>query len=163
MSIYDSTLSDTELKGLILDLIYRTCSSSRYALIDLIKRHYLLVWLTSVLESSRSSSSSTIDSSKVNLFYKLLLIYNKIWSELGQRKDESQPAPPITFLNQMSLLANSARLKLIAFYSQASVFQDQLTKSGIKSQFDKQVKQFFVIGNDISQASSLSLSFKKSE
>lgn len=103
LSIYDSKISDFELKNLILDLLIKTCES-KYALIDLIKKQFFIIWLSSVL------NSLVVDETKIDLFLKMIKMYNLIWSQLsiGKRDDRL----PIGFLNQMMTFGKSIKCKL---------------------------------------------------
>jgi hypothetical protein len=108
LAIYDCKLSDAETRHLILDLLLRVCQSSKYALIDLIKKQFLLVWMTSVVQCVQQGKQ--LNQTEISLFFKLLKIYNAIWLQLG-KSDASSP-PPITFLNQMYILVRLFLLKL---------------------------------------------------
>lgn len=66
----------------------------------------MLIWMTGALESSELTTENNI-----NIFFKLLQIYNLIWNQLGSSKkatttnDSNESAPtPIAFLNQMYVL-----------------------------------------------------------
>lgn len=103
LSIYDSKMSDFELKNLILDLLMKTCES-KYALIDLIKKHFFIIWLSSVI------NTLVVDETKIFVFVKMLKIYNMIWMQLGYgKKDERLP---MGFLNQMLTLGKVVKAKL---------------------------------------------------
>ncbi|CAF0751073.1 unnamed protein product [Brachionus calyciflorus] len=102
LSIYDSKISDYEVKNLILDLLLRTCET-KFNLIDLIKKHYFLIWMTSVLETI------VIDENKCEHFIKLIKIYSLIWRQLSVVKDQKLP---LGFLNQMFVLMRVIREKL---------------------------------------------------
>ena len=54
LAIYDSKISDMDTKLAILDVVFKTCNC-KYALIDLIKRHYLIIWLSNVVEGNLSN------------------------------------------------------------------------------------------------------------
>ena len=56
LAIYDSKISDSETKQSILNIVLRTCGC-KYALIELIKRHYLLIWLSNTLEGNSSKKN----------------------------------------------------------------------------------------------------------
>ena len=109
MAIFTSKLGEYDIKLSILNLIFKTCKC-KFALIDLIRKHYLLIWMSGVLESSHISQNEN----DLNIFYKLLQIFNLIWSQLGNNsgpRDQKQldarnTTPPITFLNQMYALMN---------------------------------------------------------
>lgn len=107
MGIYDSRLSDLELKHLIVNLLLRACESSKYALIDLVKKHYFLIWITSVVNSIKPNNDAA-------LFYKFIRLFNLIWRQLGATSAKRDaPAAPITFLNQMYVLAKVFLKKLV--------------------------------------------------
>jgi hypothetical protein len=129
LSIYDSKLSDSELNLLVLDLIFKTCKC-KYALIDLIKRHYLLVWLTNAFEKFHVKNQNL----NSNQFKKLLRIFVLIWQELGQ--SESSPNDellPITFLNQMSVCARVILNKMSANFKAISTNEHDESKEQQKS------------------------------
>lgn len=119
MAIYESKMSDLETKLSILTLIYRTCQC-KFALVDLIKRHYLLIWLTNLLESNLSKSNQQAE---ISIFYKLIQIYILIWNQLGSNRivkiddKEEVVQPPLTFLNQMFILMKLFLAKLITNHS----------------------------------------------
>jgi len=116
LSIYDSRMSDNETKTTILNIVLRTCNS-KYALIELIKRHYLLVWLSNSMEGNLANSRN----SEVNMevFYKQIQIFILIWRQLGANRlikngeTEEVVPPPLTFLNQMLILMKYILDKLI--------------------------------------------------
>lgn len=130
LSIYDSKFSDYETKLSILELIKSTCYI-KYALIDLIKRHYLIIWLTNTLIKQqedeqifhlqqRQDKQRKNYSNTQNLFYKLCEIYLLIWHQLDVENNEINEnkmnqesekevksndfKPPILFLTQMFTL-----------------------------------------------------------
>lgn len=102
-------MSDWELRDQILMLILKACHI-KYALVDLIKRHFLLTWLTSVLVDLSINNSNH----DMALLGRLIEIFTKTWHMLGRhdsKESESSP-PPITFLNQMFVLAREFFNKL---------------------------------------------------
>ncbi|RNA27971.1 Nucleolar pre-ribosomal-associated 1 [Brachionus plicatilis] len=103
LSIYESKMSDNDLKSLILDLLIKTCES-KYALIDLVKKHFFIIWLSSVL------NSLLIDEKKIFLFIKMLSIYNLVWKQLGAVGADERL--PLGFLNQMLALGKIIKAKL---------------------------------------------------
>ncbi len=121
MSIYSSKMSDLDTKLAILNLIHLTCQC-KFALIDLIKRHYLLVWLSNILEECLNRSNQQTE---LNIFYKLIQIYILIWNQLGSNRivkseDDSTEqllSPPLTFLNQMFILMKIFLAKLMVNHS----------------------------------------------
>ena len=106
-------MSDWELRDQILMLILKACHI-KYALVDLIKRHFLLTWLTSVLVDLSINNSNH----DIALLGKLIEIFTKTWHMLGRHdsneseSSSSSPPPPITFLNQMFVLAREFFNKL---------------------------------------------------
>jgi hypothetical protein len=125
MSIYNSKMSDLDIKLSILSLIYKT-SKCKFSLIDLIKRHYLLIWLTNITEqcllNKSTNNNNNNQQTDINIFYKLIQIYILIWNQLGSTRtvkattnDEQQiVTPPLTFLNQMFILMKIFLAKLVA-------------------------------------------------
>lgn len=118
LAIYDSKISDVETKNLILNIVLRACSC-KYALIQLVKRHYLLVWLSNSLEGSSCKKGTT--EMNLSIFYKLIQIYILVWNQLGVNRVVTDPEtnreqvlpPPLTFLNQMFILMKLFLKKLI--------------------------------------------------
>lgn len=102
-------MSEMDVRILILNLLLKTCEC-KFALIDLIKRHYFLIWLTSVLESQNQMRLNQNDSN-MNLFIKVIQIFNLIWSQLGIVTSPDHQVP-ITFLNQMYILMKNILNKL---------------------------------------------------
>ena len=137
MSIYSSKMGDLDTKISILNLIYLTCQC-KFALIDLIKRHYLLVWLSNILEECLNRSNQQTE---VNIFYKLIQIYILIWHQLGSNRivksknddddDSSEQilSPPLTFLNQMFILMKIFLVKLMANHSKINELKFEYKKS----------------------------------
>ena len=126
LSIYDSKQSDHDTKLLILNLLHRTCHC-KYALVELIKRHYLLLWLTSVLESLNASLNvqQSLKNSAFELYNKMLKIYNLIWQQLSNKlASENKAQLPITFLNQMHILTKVFHEKLIFYYKKINLLRD---------------------------------------
>jgi hypothetical protein len=144
LSIYDSKLSDHELKSLILKVIYQTCAC-KYALVDLIKRHYILIWLSSVLESLNNGVvvSGQVTDSAVVLFHRMMQIYIRIWSELsstaavaktegvsdeksqsGESSTTPKQGPPLTFLNQMYMLTKALLSKMIVYHKRVVLVKE---------------------------------------
>jgi hypothetical protein len=129
-------MSDNETKHLIVDLIYRA-SDSKYILADLIQKHYLLIWLTNLFEEcishkrhqpvhfSFNKQDKQHNNVNVNLFWKAMTIFQKIWTQLGGEEngtieadgDNLPKTPPITFLNQMFVLMRIIIKKLANNYS----------------------------------------------
>ena len=99
MSIYGSKLGEFDIKLSILSLIHKTCKC-KFALIDLIRKHYLLVWMSGAVQSSQLNSADN----ELSLFCKLLQVFNAIWLQLGNGASAEAAAPPVTFLNQMFAL-----------------------------------------------------------
>ena len=121
LSIYDSRLSDAELKAGILKLIERTCKN-KYSLIELVKKHSLLIWLTDIIEKDRHSQSPSL-----GLFCQKVKIFLQVWrtlkpklneqdeKETQENEDEddepkessktSNSTQTWTFLNQMFILS----------------------------------------------------------
>jgi len=112
MAIYDSKMSDLDTKLSILNLIYKT-SQCKFSLIDLIKRHYLLIWLSNITEQCLTKSNQQIE---INIFYKLIQIYILIWNQLGSTRtvENELVNPPLAFLNQMFILMKIFLAKLVA-------------------------------------------------
>ena len=116
MAIYGSRMSEPQTDELVLDIVLRTCAASHYALVDLVKRHYLLVWMTGALSATAPGSQGSL-----GRIMKLVELFNVVWNKLGQvgssskkssekteveESDEQQTeqvarTPPLTFLNQM--------------------------------------------------------------
>ena len=140
LSIYDSKLSDSELNSLILDLILKTCKC-KYALIDLIKRHYLLVWLTNAFEKFHIKNQN-LNSSQSK---KLLRIFVLIWQQLGQSESSPQEELlPITFLNQMFVCSRIIINKLSTnFKTIASNDQDDIKEHQKSFQIGEILKDVF--------------------
>ena len=134
MSIYNSKMSDLDIKLSILSLIYKT-SKCKFSLIDLIKRHYLLIWLTNITEQClliKSTNTNNNQQTEINILYKLIQIYILIWNQLGSTRtvkatttndddddddneqQEQIVTPPLTFLNQMFILMKIFLAKLVA-------------------------------------------------
>lgn len=120
-------MSDFETKSLILSVLHRT-SECKFALIDLIRRHYFLIWMTSVLETNqfKFSSQNSSNDSQFCLFLSIVQIYNLIWNQLGkertvERVDEESSntttteivGAPLAFLNQMYILMKLIEQKMI--------------------------------------------------
>ncbi len=120
LAIYDSKMSDQETKTSILSIVLRTCSC-KYALIELIKRHYLLVWLSNSMEGNLSNGKNT--EVIMSVFYKQIQIFILIWRQLGANRliksgdTEQLLPPPLTFLNQMFILMKSILDKLLKNHS----------------------------------------------
>lgn len=114
-AIYSSRLSDWDLRDQILGLFTRVCEV-RYALVDLIKRHYLLVWLSGLVAAVSLGSGS--HTAEMSLLGQMIQIYVRVWAALGRRashdRDASTSPPPLTFLNQMVLLSSELVKKLDA-------------------------------------------------
>jgi hypothetical protein len=109
LSIYDSKMSEMDVKILILNLLLKTCEC-KFALIDLIKRHYFLIWLTGVLVTLNQMRLNQNDSN-FNLLFKMIQIFNLIWKQLGVVSSPDHQVP-ITFLNQMYILMKNILNKL---------------------------------------------------
>jgi hypothetical protein len=111
-------MSELDVKILILNLLFKTCEC-KFALIDLIKRHYFLIWLTSVLENLNQMRLNQNDSN-FNLFFKMIQIFNLIWTQLGVVSSPDHQVP-ITFLNQMYVLMKSILNKLSLNHKKVSL------------------------------------------
>lgn len=130
-------MSDLELKTLILNLLLRTCEC-KFALIDLVRKHYFLIWMTSVLESNHFKHSTSLSNeSNVNLFIGLIKIYNLIWKQLGKSE-----IVPLTFLNQMYILM---KLFLEKMTLNSKYVMDMLNQRKEKDNIDI----FFVVNKEL--------------
>ena len=132
LSIYDSRVSDLETKTQILNILLAACRC-KYSLVDLIKRHYLLVWMTSVLE--KNSTRAVQNEAGVKIFHKLIQIFILIWQQLGSNRivkasdglTEQSLSPPLTFLNQMFVLTKLFLEKLISLNSRLNEIKLEFT------------------------------------
>jgi hypothetical protein len=119
LAIYDSKLSDHEMKLDILELIKSTCQL-KPALIDLIKKHYLIIWLTNTIIKLQQDQGDKLlqnNNKNLDLFNKLSEIYLIIWSKITESSFETKTNPPALFLTQMFGL-----LKIILeFFSKISL------------------------------------------
>ena len=79
MAIYGSRMSEPQTDELVLDIVLRTCAASHYALVDLVKRHYLLVWMTGALSATAPGSQGSL-----GRIMKLVELFNVVWNKLGQ-------------------------------------------------------------------------------
>jgi hypothetical protein len=131
LAIYDSKISDLETKTLILNTVLRACNC-KYALIQLVKRHYLLIWLSNALQGGSKRNGGEMN---LQIFYKLTQIYIVIWSQLGinrvvtdpETKKEQVLPPPLTFLNQMFILMKLFLKKLINSHARLNELKIEVT------------------------------------
>ena len=106
LAIYDSRLSDHEMKLDILELIKSTCRL-KSCLIDLIKKHYLVIWLTNTIiklqQDACGNKLNSHDNSNRNkeLFNKLCEISLLIWTNINETSNEIKTTPPALFIAQM--------------------------------------------------------------
>lgn len=163
LSIYDSKLSDQDTKISILNIILKT-ADCKYALIDLIRRQYLLVWLASVLENNSVRLLS--NEMKVNFFQKFIELYVLIWKQLGKASksikdgEETEYKPPNTFLNQMYIIMQALNRIILLNYKKISdlITQDYTTESaqnGEESKISKtrlDLKEYFKCNRELIEA-----------
>ena len=150
LAIYSSKLGEFDIKLSILHLIYKTCKC-KFALIDLVRKHYLLVWMSGVLEASQISQTDN----DMNIFFKLLQIFNLIWLQLGNAKSQQEDhAPPITFLNQMYVLMKIFLKKLTSLQAlELKVETVTSPSSELKIASKKQeIETFFGVKNQLVDA-----------
>ncbi len=114
LAIYNSKFIEPDIKLDILNLLTEICKF-KYSLVDLIKRHYFVVWLTNSFKLCAD----------LNEFFKLLEIYIMIWNQIMYDGNNSEPndaeermqidgldgtepkaesKAPVLFLNQMFVL-----------------------------------------------------------
>jgi hypothetical protein len=165
LAIYSSKLGEYDIKLSILNLIFKTCKC-KFALIDLVRKHYLLIWLSGILESSQISQSEN----DLNIFYRQLQIFNLIWSQLGtnsksqqNKQTESQNiVPPITFLNQMYVLMKIFLKKLnslqdiglqLEYFAESSALTQKSSNLQKKNSFKKiDLECFFQVKTELVEA-----------
>ncbi len=83
LSIYNSKFIDSDVKIDILNLLKETCKF-KYSIYDLIKKHYLIVWLTNSVKKSIDTSTNLSE------FFKLTEIYIMIWNQIINNTEKPQ-------------------------------------------------------------------------
>lgn len=156
-SIFDSKLTDYDLKFGIIELLKSTCNI-KHALIDLIKRHCFLLWLTSTITNLDEINTSR---TSVNIFYNLIEIYLLIWKNLTIKGASTQL--PFLFVSQMFLLMKIILDKLVLMPHVLTLESDEQPQdsSDIRSNCIKKIyKRFFIVSKELLQC--LSEHFKVS-
>lgn len=115
-------MCDNETNNIIIELILKSCND-KYIIAKLIQKHYLLVWLTNLLEKNDISHKQQ-DINK-EFFWKLVTLFCKIWEKLGNRNIENyhdidnniiSKSLPLTFLNQIFIIIRIILRKLTENY-----------------------------------------------
>ena len=90
----------------ILELIKSTCQL-KSSLIDLIKKHYLIIWLTNTITKLQQDAGDKLyeeqNNKNLELLYKLIEISILIWTRITESSSNSQikTTPPALFIAQL--------------------------------------------------------------
>jgi len=87
---YDTGLSNHESKLEILELIKSSCNL-KSVLIDLIKKHSLIIWLSNAITRLKIVANNN-NKNNFEIFYKLSEIILLVWSTITQQKSSTPPA-----------------------------------------------------------------------